>query len=656
MNPILALIVTIAFQISTADTTPSLHAQQRICDDLASAYKVHETNNLDLNNSVDLAFAVKVLTESFRAVDSANLICPPFQHRARSNYGLLLFKQSEIHDAIKIFAIATNEAIDLFPYHQTSHDVIIPAHNLAVEATVHSVGTLEEMEKVWEVIFKYDPYNRSRRIHKIVEVRWIVRSDTEVEAIYSRMEGAIQEASSDPFMKCVHSPLPDACDHSPQQGGVWSPLFAPYYHLFDSHRLAGLSKNIAALYKDSTTSLMYAVPTPPNSKSNNSRNDKIHIIFVSAHMHNDHSLGMHIRGVIENISRDLFRVTIAHIANDNPNEEIVDRSSTNFILGHAGVDELMFLSKSQDHLNTTRARIAAARPDVIVYPEIGMDATTYFLAFSRLAKVQICTWGFPASLFTGEIDYFVSADGLEDANSDCFNNICQTDKFEEQLVRFQGSPPWYFMKEDAFPPPDNYHTPNEVATLTLELKRNNQNVYFLPQEPWKIHHSMDAIFSAILSNDPNAHIIMIADKLWKKSIRDRFMDSHPRIHVCGKVPDRFEFRRVLRIVDVILDTFPWGGWTTALQAIAAKTPIVTYPRGDSRSRFVANLYKNYLTRVPLELIAENEEDYAKKAVMVGCDQSLREKLAVLFEESWENIFETEATIEGWENFLVKAVG
>ena len=33
--------------------------------------------------------------------------------------------------------------------------------------------------------------------------------------------------------------------------------------------------------------------------------------------------------------------------------------------------------------------------DIIFYPDIGMSPTTYFLAFSRFAPVQIVSWGHP---------------------------------------------------------------------------------------------------------------------------------------------------------------------------------------------------------------------------------------------------------------------
>ena len=45
-----------------------------------------------------------------------------------------------------------------------------------------------------------------------------------------------------------------------------------------------------------------------------------------------------------------------------------------------------------------------------------------FLSFARLAEIQIATWGFPQSLATSAIDYFVSFDPLEPDHTASFEH------------------------------------------------------------------------------------------------------------------------------------------------------------------------------------------------------------------------------------------
>ena len=50
-----------------------------------------------------------------------------------------------------------------------------------------------------------------------------------------------------------------------------------------------------------------------------------------------------------------------------------------------------------------------------VYPELGMDAWTYYLAFNRLAESVIVFWGHPVSpaMPLDSVDYFLSSDLYE---------------------------------------------------------------------------------------------------------------------------------------------------------------------------------------------------------------------------------------------------
>ena len=161
---------------------------------------------------------------------------------------------------------------------------------------------------------------------------------------------------------------------------------------------------------------------------------KIRVGFLSRFLMRSHSLGQHIRGVMQHLDRSKFHVIAIHIKNDAESYGLDD------MIGLA--DEDISISSAVSNLHESRIRVAGTKLDVLVFPDIGREAVSYFLAFSRLAPVQIATWCFPASLGTGQIDYFLSADGLE-PDSVAGNH------YWEQLVQFRGAPPWFFLKEDA---------------------------------------------------------------------------------------------------------------------------------------------------------------------------------------------------------------
>ncbi len=62
--------------------------------------------------------------------------------------------------------------------------------------------------------------------------------------------------------------------------------------------------------------------------------------------------------------------------------------------------------------------IRADALDALVYPELGMDATTFALAALRLAPVQCAAWGHPVTTGHATIDAYFSCGAMEPADAD----------------------------------------------------------------------------------------------------------------------------------------------------------------------------------------------------------------------------------------------
>lgn len=111
-------------------------------------------------------------------------------------------------------------------------------------------------------------------------------------------------------------------------------------------------------------------------------------------------------------------------------------------------DEFIHLSPSRDE---AIQQILHAKLDVLVYPELGMDAWLMSLAYQRLAPIQCVFWGHPVTTGMDTIDYFISSElFIEDfydppkdgvvSNSE-YSNM----QFSEQMVLFQSLSTYFVM-------------------------------------------------------------------------------------------------------------------------------------------------------------------------------------------------------------------
>jgi len=125
-----------------------------------------------------------------------------------------------------------------------------------------------------------------------------------------------------------------------------------------------------------------------------------------------------------------------------------------------------------------------------------------------------------------------------------------------------------------------------------------------------------------------------------------------------------------RICDLFLDTPECNAHTTAADVLWSGTPLLTFPRYKYKmcSRMAASILKGALPRGPegeqaaLDLIANDEDDYEKKAIRLGYDLTYDEHRPVgrladlrklLYEARWNSaLFDTKR----WVRDLEEAYG
>jgi CRISPR-associated protein Csy1 len=304
----------------------------------------------------------------------------------------------------------------------------------------------------------------------------------------------------------------------------------------------------------------------------------------------------------------------------------------------ARADHHLLFAGAEARPSRVAPAIRAAALDVLIYPELGMDTTSFALAALRLAPRQYAAWGHPVTTGHATVDGFFTCDVMEPPGGDAH--------YAEPLVRMPGIGTCY--PRVTLPPP----VPREALGLPSGVP-----LLLCPQSMFKIHPDNDDLVARVLAQSPTAMLVLFGER--HPAITDRFMrrlaaaferqgvSVRERTRVLPRV-GHDDFLRVNLACDLMLDTLHWSGGNTSLDAIACGLPIVTLPGRFMRGRQSAGMLR--LVDLP-ELIAAGEDDYVRIAVGLARDPERRESVRRTLRERADRIFEDRAPLAALHDFL-----
>ena len=290
-------------------------------------------------------------------------------------------------------------------------------------------------------------------------------------------------------------------------------------------------------------------------------------------------------------------------------------------------------------LDAARRAIGELELDVLFYQDIGMEPVTYFLAYSRLARVQCTSFGHPDTTGIAAMDYFVSSDLFEPANA--------AEHYSERLfpLRNVGTLAYYYRPQASVGERQDFGLPAHGY------------LYLCPQTLFKFHPDFDALLAGILRADPESRLVLIDDvsKHLRQRLQSRFAASMPdvaqRIVFLPRQSGE-AFSRLVAACDVMLDTLHFNGMNTSLEAFAAGTPVVTLATELQRGRHTAGMYR----RMQIDdAVALDAEDYVRIAVSLGRERDRRQALSRKILERSEVLFEDAHVVREFERFFREAV-
>ena len=304
-----------------------------------------------------------------------------------------------------------------------------------------------------------------------------------------------------------------------------------------------------------------------------------------------------------------------------------------------------------DEMNICISAVRNAALDVIVYPEIGLDPISYFMAYVRLAPVQAVMLGHPDTTGISTIDYFITSDvevqGAEKS-------------YTEKLYRMRG-PGTVFA--DYFVPMTVPPTSTQSKLVVAERIRfletfglpKATHLYVVPQPLFKLHGKFDEVLLRILLQDRLSYILLFdsANKTsWQNLFTDRVLGKYNN-DVRGRIAflcsnKESDITRALYVAHVVLDSFPVSGHLSTMQSLSMGVPVITMPSEIMGGRLALALYQmiGYM-----ELVVHSVSDYVTLALAIAHRPKLRTQHVVEITKRRHRLFDSKHVVEDWLEFF-----
>jgi predicted O-linked N-acetylglucosamine transferase (SPINDLY family) len=356
---------------------------------------------------------------------------------------------------------------------------------------------------------------------------------------------------------------------------------------------------------------------------------RLRVGIVSAYIFEHSVWTALIKGWVQLLDRGRFEVDVFHLGQMQDRETLFAKShAAHFVQGPKGLREWVQI-------------ILDRQPDVLIYPELGMEALTGKLASSRLAPVQVASWGHPETSGLPTIDYYLSAEAFEPPGAQQY--------YTERLVTLPGTGCSYEEAPVTAVEPD-------LARLGIDPE---SPILICAGTPYKYAPQHDRVFPAIARKLGRCQFVFfmhqpahLSEKLHRrlKATFERDGLVFERYVIVIPRQPRAEFYGLMRRAHLFLDTIGFSGFNTAMQAVDNGLPIVTREGRFMRGRLASGLLK----RMGLaELVAQSEEEYVATAARLVRDADYGRQIRARIAGARASLREGIAPIRNLEEFLIK---
>ena len=284
--------------------------------------------------------------------------------------------------------------------------------------------------------------------------------------------------------------------------------------------------------------------------------------------------------------------------------------------------------------------IVDRRPDVLIYPEVGMNPTTVQLASMRLAKTQMVSWGHPVTSGLPTLDYYLSAAAFEPAGS--------ARQYTEELITLPNFGIYYDRLA--------YPTPSAATPASL---RDKVPVLVCAGTPFKYSPEHDHVLVDIARRVGRCqfHFFNFEDGALSQRLLHRLTGAFSAAGLDGSAflvlrpwASSQQFLDVLKSADLLLDTIGFSGFNTVMHAMECGLPVVTVQGRSLRGRLGSGI----LQRLSLtDLVADNPRCYVDIAVSLLQDRAARARLRDRIGNELPKAYQDQSAIDELEALLLR---
>ena len=409
---------------------------------------------------------------------------------------------------------------------------------------------------------------------------------------------------------------------------------------------------------------------------------KIRVAFLSAFL-TYHPVGRTLQGYIEHLPRDKFEVIVL-FPTLQPN---VDNDPL-LLNMQQWADK--FIRLPVERTAQSREIVETVKPDVLIYGDLGMEPSSFFLAFSRLAPIQALTFGHPDTSGIDTIDYFIS-------HADMDEQTAGSEQYSERLVALPGVGYWHQSTPPATPmrreevgladhqlnlprpansPPGadhawtmylvtksvQFYSPDFMDALAHILHRHPSSFVALVHDIGKQSRGFDVhnqCQETILDGIESRLYALQHQTNTSAAVSSPAVPSRDRSAISGRVRfvdkgDHDYFMSLLAMTDVLLQPMPLDGTTTTLEAASLATPTVLFAGHTIGGRMGHAIYTHMHVT---DNIAHSKQQYIDIAVRLGRDRQFNAELreAVKVNRDRYRLFKDEQAIAVMAEWLERAV-